>query len=320
MGKPKVSVIVPTYNRSIYILDALRSILDQNYENIEIVVIDDGSTDGTKERLASLVEKGIVHYIYQENQGRSAARNRGISLATGDYLAFLDSDDLLESGTLIKQVEFLVRNPEIGLVHGGYSKFDDFNKDIGYRNPSWFSGWIYPQMLLMWTALLAIPTVMVPRQIINEVGGFDESLYIGEDLDLWRRIARRYPFGYINQRLARIRVHAGNTSIDAVKATGEFERYLEKAFKDDDSLTIHFKHQALSRMYSNQAYIMLSGRGTDVMLAARTNARLAILHDPLNLNGYIAFLSTMLGYEGRKRLVEQWRSFRGWLMAHNRKE
>jgi len=320
MGKPKVSVIIPTYNRSIYVLDAIQSVLDQNYENIEIIVIDDGSTDGTKEKLASLVEKGIVHYIYQENQGRSAARNRGISLATGDYLAFLDSDDLLESGTLIKQVEFLARNPNIGLVHGGYSKFDELKNDLGYRDPSWFSGCIYPQMLLMWTTLLATPTVMMPRQIIKEVGGFDESLYIGEDLDLWRRIARRYPFGYINQRLARIRVHAGNTSIDAVKATGEFERYLEKAFKDDDGLTLRFKHQALSRMYSNQAYIMLSGRETDMLLAARTNARLAIIHDPLNLNGYIAFLSTMLNYESRKKLIEQWRSFRGWFMARNRKE
>jgi len=161
---------------------------------------------------------------------------------------------------------------------------------------------------------------MVPRQVLNDVGGFDESLYIGEDLDLWRRIARRYPFGYISRSLARIRVHAGNTSIDAVKATHEFERYFEKAFKDDEDLPLRFKQQALSRMYSNQAYIMLSGRGTDMLLAARTNARLAIIHDPLNLNGYIAFLFTMLDYESRKRLVEQWRSFRGWFMARNRKE
>ncbi len=320
MGKSKVSVIIPTFNRSIYVLDAIRSVLDQSYENIEILVIDDGSTDGTKEELASLVEKGAIHYIYQENQGRSAARNRGISLATGNYLAFLDSDDLLESGTLIKQVEFLARNPEMGLVHGGYSKFDDSKKDLGYRNPSWFSGWIYPKLLLMWTTLLAIPTVMVPRQVLNEVGGFDESLYIGEDLDLWRRIARRYPFGYIGQSLARIRVHAGNTSIDAIKATHEFKRYLEKAFEDDEDLPLRFKHQALSRMYSNQAYIMLGDGGMDVILAARTNARLAIIHDPLNLNGYIAFLSTMLGYKSRKKLVEQWRSFRGWLMARHRKE
>jgi len=155
---------------------------------------------------------------------------------------------------------------------------------------------------------------------MDEVGGFDENLYIGEDLDLWRRIARRYQFGCINQSLARIRVHVGNTSRDSIHTTREFERYLEKAFQDDDGLSARFKHRALSRMYSNQAYIMLSGRGRELMSAARTNAWRAIVNDLFNLHGYIAFLSTMFGYESRRNLVEQWRSLRGWLMARNRKE
>jgi glycosyltransferase involved in cell wall biosynthesis len=314
-----VSIVIPTYNRSDYILEAIQSVIEQDHTPLEIIVVDDGSTDDTKVKLASLIASGAIRYVYQENRGRSAARNRGISLATAEYLAFLDSDDLFEANKLGKQVEFLARHPEVGLVHGGYIKFDAQNQDLGYRDPSWFSGWIYPDILLIWYTLLPPSIVMVPKRVLDEVGGFDESLYIGEDLDLWRRIARRYPFGYINQRLARIRVHAGNTSTDAVEATREFERYLDRAFEDDHSLSTRFRNRALSRMYSNQAYIMLSGWQKELISSARTNARLAIVHDPLNMNGYIALVATGLGYESRKALAEKWRSLRNKLMTRGRR-
>src|SRR6266545_7542657 len=144
METPKASVIIPTYNRSDLILQTIESVLGQTYKNYEIIVIDDGSIDDTRDKLASLRDKGIVQYVYQENRGSSAARNKGISLATGAYLAFLDSDDLFETGKLIKQVKFFSDHPEVGLVHSGYIKFDDEQNNVGYRNPSWFSGWIYP--------------------------------------------------------------------------------------------------------------------------------------------------------------------------------
>jgi glycosyltransferase involved in cell wall biosynthesis len=313
----KISVIIPTYNRSSYVLDTIHSVVAQDYDNIEIIVIDDGSTDDTRDKLASLIDNEIIQYIYQKNRGRSAARNKGISLATGEYLTFLDSDDLFETGKSSRQVRFFSEHPEVGLVHGGYIKFDDEQNNLGYRNPSWFSGWIYPEMLLQWYTLLATPTVMVPKLVLDEVGGFHEDLYIGEDLDLWRRIARKYPFGYINQCLARIRVHAGNTSTDALRVTPEFERYLDRAFEDDRSLSNRFKHRALSRMYSNRAYIMLSDKEKEILAAARTNARLAIFHDPLNMNGFMALISSMLGYNTRKMLAEKWRSLRNRLMVPN---
>lgn len=314
----KVTVIIPTFNRSAFIPDAIKSVLDQNYENIEIIVVDDGSTDDTQDKLSSWIKLGVIRYEFQENRGRSAARNRGISLASGDYLAFLDSDDLFEHGKLKTQVDLFSRNPEIGLLHSGYCKFNEFNDNLGYRDPSWFSGWIYPEILLKWNSLLATPTVMVPKHVMEEMGGFDESLYIGEDLDMWRRIARRYPFGYINQSLARIRVHSGNTSSDAIAATREFERYLQKAFDDDPGLSDSFRRRALSRMYGNQAYIMLSSDDPTVMSTTRTTAKLAIHNDPFNVHGYIGFISTWIGYTQRRLLVQQWRTVRGWVMSRNR--
>lgn len=315
----KVSVIIPTYNRSDYVLDAIQSVIDQKYESVEILVIDDGSTDDTKEKLAPLHDSGMIRYIYQENQERSAARNRGILLASGEYLAFLDSDDLLEANAIGKQVQYLSTHPEVGLVHGGYIKFDVLNHDLGYRDPSWFSGWVYPDILMIWYTLLSPSTVMVPKRVLDDVGGFDEDLFIAEDLDLWRRIARKYPFGYINQSLARLRVHPGNTSRDALKTTREFERYLEKAFQDDMDLSRRFKNRVLSRLYSNQSYMMLSGRGDELMSAARASARRAIVHDPVNMSGYMAYLSSYLSYDSRANLVERWRSLRSRLMSLNRK-
>lgn len=316
--RDKVTVIIPAYNRSEYLLEAIQSVIAQGYEFKEIIVVDDGSTDDTKEKLELLIASGKIRYHHQENSGRSAARNKGISLARGDYIAFLDSDDLLEPGTLERQVGYLMKNPHMGLVHGGYVKFDDRNNNLGYRNPSWFSGWIYPEILLKWNALLATPTVMIPRRVLGEVGGFNEDLFIGEDLDLWRRIARRYPFGFVHGSLARIRVHSGNTSANAIDTTREFERYLAKAFADDPDLSNRFKRRALSRMYGNQAYIMLSSREDDLISAARTNAKRSIAHDPLNPNGYIALFSTALGYKTRNILVQRWRSTRGWLMSRDR--
>lgn len=316
--RDKVTVIIPAYNRSEYLLEAIQSVIAQGYEFKEIIVVDDGSTDDTKEKLELLIASGKIRYHHQENSGRSAARNKGISLARGDYIAFLDSDDLLEPGTLERQVGYLMKNPHMGLVHGGYVKFDDRNNNLGYRNPSWFSGWIYPDLLLQWFTLMATPTVMVPKAVMEDVGGFDESLYIGEDLDMWRRIARRYPFGFIKQSLARIRVHEGNTSVDAINATNEFERYLARAFEDDNGLSNRFKHRALSRMFSNQAYILLNGKGSDLLQTTRLNARRAIANDPLNPHGYMALLSTLFGYNLRQTLIRVWRRLRAWLMSRNR--
>lgn len=315
----KVSVIIPSFNRSGLVLDAIQSVADQKYKPLEILVIDDGSTDDTREKLAPLAETGVIRFVHQQNGGRSAARNKGISLATGDFIAFLDSDDLFEPGKLARQIDFFAEHPEVGLVHGGYVKFDESGKDLGYRDTSWFSGWIYPRMLLVWYTLMATPTVMVRRSVLEAVGGFDESLFIAEDLDLWRRIARKYPFGYIYRSLARIRIHADNISKDALSATREFERYLGKAFQEDPSLSSRFQNRVYSRLYSNQAYMMLSDRGTQQMSAARTSAKRAIYLDPLNASGYMAFLSTAISDEWRGKLVERWRALRSWLMALNRK-
>ncbi len=318
VDKDLVSIIMPTYNRANFLEEALSSVFSQTYRDFEIIVVDDGSTDDTASVLQPLVEQGLIQYIYQKKQGVSAARNRGIMEANGQYIAFLDSDDLFEPEKINSQVKYLQNHPEMGLVHSGFTKFDHIGYDLGYRDTSWFSGQIYPQILLHWTTLMAIDTVLVVKKVLDSVGSFDTSLSIGEDLDMWRRIARKYPFGFINKSLARVRVHEGNVSGDKLKTTEGMVKYLEKAFKDDPSLSSRFQKRVFSRMFSTMAYNLLSESNDESFRAARLNALRAIKQDVLNPHGIIALLSTMLGYNFRNSLVKSWRLLRSWIMSNNR--
>ena len=313
--KPEVTILIPTYNRADLILESLDSVFAQSYRDFEIVVVDDGSTDNTAEVLSPLAERGQLRYIYQKNQGASAARNRGIMEARGDLIAFLDSDDLFHPAKLELQVDYFRTHKDIGLVHSGFTKFNAVESDLGYRDTSWFSGIIYPQILLYWTTLMAMDTVLIPKKIFDSIGLFDENLIVGEDLDMWRRIARKYPFGFINKSLARVRVHEGNISGNKISAMDGFAKYLEKAFKDDPSLSPRFRQQVFSKMYSTVAYNLLGDENKQSMHAARISAKHAMKYDVLNPHGYIAFLSTLFGYGLRKALVTRWRTLRAWIMS-----
>lgn len=313
--KPEVTILIPTYNRADLILESLDSVFAQSYRDFEIVVVDDGSTDNTAEVLSPLAEQGLLRYFHQENKGEAAARNKGLLEARGEYVAFLDSDDLFEPEKLAIQIAYLQSHPNVGLVHSGYIKFDNTGNNLGYRDPSWFSGNIYPQMLLYWTTLMAVDTVVIRKSALETVGSFDETLRVGPDLDMWRRIARKHPFGFINKSLARIRVHEGNISGNKISAMDGFSKYLEKAFKDDPSLSPRFRQQVFSKMHSTVAYNLLGDENKQSMHAARISAKRAMKYDVLNPHGYIAFLSTLFGYGLRKALVTRWRSLRAWIMS-----
>jgi glycosyltransferase involved in cell wall biosynthesis len=316
--RPSVSVIIPTYNRAELIHESLDSVFFQTFRDYEVIVVDDGSTDNTAEVLRPLAEQGKLRYIRQSNQGASAARNRGIAEARGNFIAFLDSDDLFDPAKLELQVKYYQAHPEMGLVHSGFTKFDNNGNDLGYRDTSWFSGDIYPRILLYWTTLMTMDTVVVAKNVFDSVGLFDSNLVYGEDLDMWRRIARKYPFGFINRSLARIRVHEGNISGNKTNAADDLAKYLEKAFEDDPSLSSHFRQRVFSKMYSTMAYNLLGEDNKQSMRAARLNAIRAIKCDLLNLHGYIAFISTVPGFGFRKILVNRWRSLRAWMMSRKR--
>lgn len=197
-GAPLVSVIVPAYNAQRYVLDALESIARQDYEPIEIIVVDDGSTDRTTELVRSRFPG--VRILHQANAGAAAARNAGLREATGDYICFLDADDGWYPGKVRAQIEHLQRHPDVGMVFhdwrvlaaaadglDGYGTIADRAAEIDPTQ----SGWIYHRLLL--DSLVHTSTVMMRRKVFEEIGYFDTSLKLGEDYEYWLRVSRRYP-------------------------------------------------------------------------------------------------------------------------------
>ena len=194
---PKVSVIIPTYNRARILGEAIDSVLSQRYNDFELIVVDDGSTDGTEELVASYLPR--LTYLYQEHQGVSAARNRGIASARGEYLSFLDSDDLWIKDKLSSQIHFMESHPECLICYT-----DEIWIRKGVRvNPmkkhKKYSGMIFEQCLPL--CIVSPSSVLIARTLLDAVGTFDESLEVCEDYDLWLRIAARYPIHFIETPL-----------------------------------------------------------------------------------------------------------------------
>ncbi|MFQ6092657.1 MAG: glycosyltransferase [bacterium] len=182
---PRVSVIIPTYNRAQFLTEAIGSVLDQSYGDFELIVIDDGSKDGTREVLKPF--QGRLTYCYQEHAGVSRARNRGLSLARGDYVAFLDSDDLWRRQKLEKEVNFFEENPGANICYT-----DEVWIRNGVRvNPKRIhrkqSGWIFRQCVPL--CIISLSSAMMHSSLFHQVGPFDEHLPACEDYDLWLRVS-----------------------------------------------------------------------------------------------------------------------------------
>ncbi|MCJ7700731.1 MAG: glycosyltransferase [Anaerolineales bacterium] len=307
---PTVSVIIPTFNRAAYIREAIDSVRDQSYQDLEIIVVDDGSTDGTQGLLTSLEKEGILKYVYQENKGQSAARNHGIRIAKGKYIAFLDSDDLFLPEKLEIQVNCLEINPDSGLVHSSYIRVDEQGAPFALREPFYLSGWIYPDILLHWSVLIAIPAVLVRTDIIRKVGGFDEHMMRSPNEDLWRRIARITPFMVLKTPTCKIRRHSGNYSANQATAVHSYSAYLQNAFDDDPDLGRIFRRRAWSRMYRNVAYnVLRAGDTKDMILVRKLNID-SIQFWPLQLSAYLGIEGSFFSPTTRKWIHNMWLNLR----------
>lgn len=182
----QVSVIVPTYNNGRFILQALDSIFTQSFKAFEVIVVDDGSTDDTQSVLLPVQEK--IRYVYQENSGSAVARNTGLSLASGEYIVFLDADDLLLPGKLQEQCDFLNNNPKVGMVHSGWYLINETGEQIGEVSP-WLNA---PELTLeawMWKKPIKMGAMMYRRVWLRHINGFDPELRQSQDTDLMLRLA-----------------------------------------------------------------------------------------------------------------------------------
>ncbi len=196
--KPKVSVIIPTYNRLPMVQEAVESVLAQDFEDFELIVVDDGSTDGT----AEVIRKygGRVRLIeHAHNRGVSAARNTGILHSRGKYIAFLDSDDLWVKGKLRIQVNFLDENPQFLLCYTDEIWIRKGKRVNPMKKHSKYSGWIFEKCLPL--CIISPSSAMMRRSLFQKVGLFDEALPVCEDYDFWLRVSVRFPIFFINKKL-----------------------------------------------------------------------------------------------------------------------
>lgn len=227
--QPLVSVVIPTHNRKGKVLEAITSALDQKLDNIEILVVDDGSTDGTAEYLKSL--NLPITIITKPNGGVSNARNTGIKAAKGKYVAFLDSDDLWLPGKLEAQVNYLESHPDIPLVYTDqYLNIDGQNLDkTRFQRDA-------PKDNMLLSAFVDFTpihtsTVMIRRDLFEELGMFSEELHVHEDSELWNRISNHYKLGFISEVLGVYRWQEGVEHITSPKYRQKFinegRKYLE---------------------------------------------------------------------------------------------
>jgi glycosyltransferase involved in cell wall biosynthesis len=184
-----VSVVIPTYNRGWILKEAVDSVLSQDCENFEIIVVDDGSTDNSQDVLFSYGDK--IKVIRQENKGVSAARNKGIASSSGTYIAFLDSDDLWLPGKLEAQLEFFRNNPDALICQTEELWVRNGRRVNPGKRHKKISGFFFEKSLEL--CMVSPSAVMVRRELFNMAGLFDESLPACEDYDMWLRINCRHP-------------------------------------------------------------------------------------------------------------------------------
>ena len=203
---PLVSVIIPSYNHGSYLPDAIKSIQRQSYPHTEIIVVDDGSTDDTKAVAAKCPK---VVYVYQENQGLSAARNTGILKSTGEFLVFLDADDMLYSHAISYNVTYLLSNPCAAFVSGAYEIIKETKENLDEDRSIVLR--VHYLHLLKSNYIGMHGTVMYRRWVFNEFM-YDVSLKACEDHDLYLRVTRKYPVIHHTKKLAAYRMHTTNMS------------------------------------------------------------------------------------------------------------
>ena len=194
---PTVSVIIPTFNRAHSLKEALDSVLEQTYQDFELLVVDDGSNDHTRQMLAAY--PGCVTYLFQENQGVSSARNLGIQTSQGTYIALLDSDDLWLPKKLERQIEIMEAEPALQLCHTEEIWIRRGVRVNQKKKHQKQGGYIFPNCLPL--CVISPSSALIRRALFDEIGFFDESLPACEDYDLWLRICCRYPVHFIETPL-----------------------------------------------------------------------------------------------------------------------
>lgn len=318
-----VSVILPTYNRSQYIREAVQSVLEQTFKDFELIIIDDGSTDNTIETVKAFLKDKRIRYVKQENAGAAAARNRGLSMSTGNYIAFIDSDDIWEKDKINIQLSIMNALPDVSLVFSDFSSMDrngniqnshlrtyfhvldEYNLDYEHVFNQYkhfdnigkvYWGNIYKTMIF--GNIILTSTCMCRKEIFTKVGVFDTRYKMLEDYDLFLKITQEFNVAIVDRPLVRYQYSnnqlSGEANFDKLctNLIGIFNKNIaattEKDFLERNARKIR---RRLGMYQAMQAYNYFSH--DNVRLAVRFYWQ-SIRNNPVNYKSYIYLLLSFL--------------------------
>ena len=207
--QPYISVIIPTYNRLNLLKETVESVRHQTFRDFEIIVVNDGSTDGTAKWLDT---QGDLKHLDQENKGIATSRNNGAAAAEGEWFAFVDHDDLWAPDKLEIQAEFMKRNPDVGLVAARHVRLSQ--KPPKVRNHRWIKGDLLVKVFS--ESFIHTSSVIIRRDVFRAINGFPARYRFADEFDVWLKIAANYPVAYVYDPLVFIRFYESNTSHDRI--------------------------------------------------------------------------------------------------------
>jgi glycosyltransferase involved in cell wall biosynthesis len=298
---PKVSVIIPTYNRADCLRSAIASVLGQTFQDFEIIVVDDASNDNTAETVAAIQDQRIKYLRHDANTGEAGSRNTGVTNATGEYIAFLDDDDEWLPEKLELQVDLLDKSPPI--VGAVYTTSIRIERATGKTLSQWVPkkmGYIFRDMLSKnWIG--SPSTVALRRECFEKVGLFDPTVAFGLDYDMWIRVSEMYHFECIQRPLVKYYIHSirlsNNYKLMIAGIQAQLEKYAPLFALDTKNHSRRYSHLGINYCFSGD-----TRRGRDALLHA-------IRLYPFDLRHYYNLCLSFLGSHNFKRLKRARESF-----------
>jgi glycosyltransferase involved in cell wall biosynthesis len=298
MTLPLVSVVVPVYNLAHYLKPCIDNILNQSYENLEVVIVDDGSTDNTKEVAKFYTEKyEFIRYIYQENKGYPSAHKRGVEEAKGEFVIVIDPDDYWTYENLITdQVQLMLKNSNLGLVFADMKIVDEEGQII---NPSFRKTHPFHRGKVLKKLLdydfIPLGTALMRKKVVLSVGNFYTGIPYMQDYLLFLRIARDYEVDYIENIALAYRKHNNNISNNLVRMAQNTIETIKILLEESPVLKKELGFLFISSLFSKKYFKLARAYVyTDRILESIPKYLISIFYNPLNIKSYIGILEALV--------------------------
>lgn len=289
---PLVSVVIPVYNNELYLAKTIISVLKQSYDNTQILLINDGSTDNSKEICLSYLEDKRVMYFEHENKGSGYTRNVGISESKGAYIAFIDSDDVWHKDKLKKQMMLFQTDETIDIVYSRIEIIDAYDKLVSDYNIRLHSGNVLDHLYI--DNFICTSSVVLKKNILEKTGMFDEQFRISQDYEFWLRVALTSTFAFVNECLVQYRVHDAQISKKVKNRMDALEIIYNKFDKNNPkSVSLVAKLKSRSLGFENKASYYKSN---NEKIKEMKSHLVSLCYYPFNYNALAGLVKLFIGY------------------------